>query len=115
MPAKPTRRPNTRQGIVGFQMPPEDVDPAVDRAFGAATAAIQRLEAGLRTRTLVVWDLVVGTNRVPHNLGRRPRHCHITPTVASAAFAYALTSADDKIATIDVVGLDQTGAGIAFE
>lgn len=96
-------------------MPPDTVDPAVDRAFGAATAAIQRLEAGMKPRSAVVVDLAIGENRVVHNLGRRPYHCHVTPTVASAAFAYALIAADERVATIDVVGIDQPGAGVVFE
>lgn len=95
-------------------MPAEGVDPAVDRFFGEQTAAIQRLEAQLRTRSLLTADLVVGTNRIPHRLGRRPFHAQITPTVASAAFAYGMIDADDTVAVIDVIGVDQPGAGIEF-
>jgi hypothetical protein len=116
VPARVLRRPVPRPGMVGVEMPAEGVDPAVDRANREATTAIQRLEAQQRARSLVVADLTIGTNRVLHRLGRRPSHCLITPTTASAAFAYALTSeTNSETAVIDVVGADQVGAGLVFE
>lgn len=97
-------------------MPAENVDPAVDRALSETTTSIQRLEALLRSSSAMVADLVIGTNRIQHGLGRRPFHCRVTPTVVSAAFAYALTAGtDDRVAVIEVVGADQPGAGLWFE
>lgn len=116
MAARNHTRPAPRQGLVGVGMPSEGVDPAIDRALSEVTAAVQRVEAQQRSRSLVQADLVVGTNRVLHKLGRRPVHCLITPTATSAAFAYSLTPATDaEIAVIDVVGVGQVGAGIIFE
>jgi hypothetical protein len=115
LPPKRLQRPLARENLV----PPSlgtDGDPATDRAISTLTSAIQRLEAQIRPRVSMVADLVVGTNRIAHGLGRRPVHCIITPTTASAAFAYALTGdTDEAVAVISVVGVDQVGAGVVFE
>lgn len=113
MPAKVVKRPPAAQGLVGIQMPAGTTDPAVDRFFGEQTAAIQRLEARL-TRSLFRTDLAVGANRVIHRLGRPPIGCTVTPTVADATFAWAMTEADDRVAVIVVVGVAQPNAGIEF-
>lgn len=115
MPLKAGKRPPTRPGHVGFQLPEEGVDPAVDRAISEASTSIQRLEAQLQPVSRVVVDLVVGINRIPHGLGKRPFHCRITPTVATIALAYALLpETTDLVAVIDMVGVDQPGAGVEF-
>jgi hypothetical protein len=58
--------------------------------------------------------LVVGSNRIVHNLGRKPIGATITPTVADASFAWALGSSDDRIAIITIVGVAQPKATIEF-
>lgn len=117
MPTRAQTRPGTRQGLIGTQaVSNEEIgDPVADRVIGVITEAVQRLEEAARNRSVMIVDLVIGDNRMRHLLGKRPRHCHITPTVCSAAFAYAITAADDVLVTITVVGADQPGAGLIFE
>lgn len=62
----------------------------------------------------VTVDLVVGDNLVPHRLGITPRRCDVTPTVADASFAWAMTARNERTATITVVGIDMPSAELEF-
>lgn len=115
MPAKAHKRPGTRPAHIPFDLPPDAVNPSVDRAISDMAGVVARLDSNQVTRVRLVLDLVVGANRVAHKLGKVPSHCLVTPTVADAGFAYALTAADKTIATITVIGVDQPGAGVIFE
>lgn len=89
-------------------------DQATQRALDAIGGAVQKLQSG-RERDVVRMDLVIGTNKVRHGLGRAPAGYTITPTVASAAFAHALDVAGpypDREVWITVIGADQPGARI---
>jgi hypothetical protein len=86
-----------------------------DRATATALGSIGRAVQGLqvqRARALVTFDLVVGTNRVPHGLGRAAVGYTITPTVADASFAHCLEEATDLEVWINVIGAAQPGAKI---
>lgn len=110
MGARKQSRPATKPALVA---PRVVSDPQSARAFdehSTAIAALERVSSQSSARLVV--DLVIGLNRVAHNLGRIPRHCSVTPTVCSAAFAYALVAATESTATIDVAGTDQAGAGV---
>lgn len=64
-------------------------DPKVERALSEMRSAVEALQAG-RQRDVVQVDLVVGTNKIRHGLGRDATGYAITPTVAAASFAHAL-------------------------
>lgn len=99
------KRPPTRSTLV----PGKVTDAATDRALDAVAAAVNRLE-GQTSRSAVVVDLAVGTNKVTHGLGRTPRGANVTPTVADATYAWALTSANERQVVITVIGAAQPGA-----
>jgi hypothetical protein len=105
MPATRVTRPKVRTALIGASV----ADPATDRALTDAGDAIARLEAS-GTRSAVVRDFAIGSNRVPHGLGRKPRGASLTPTVADAAFAWAMASADERFVVINVIGAAQPGA-----
>lgn len=115
MPPKALRRPGTRQALAGIAVG-DDVDPSIDRVTSEHTDAIQRLESQIPSRSRMVVDLVVGVNRIAHGLGRKPLYCAVTPTVATAAFGFALLATSDAVvAVVEVVGVDIPGAGVIFE
>lgn len=92
--------------------------PAVDdvgtqRAFDVVTDAVQALQAQ-RQRSHVVFDLVVGVNRVSTGLGRKAEGCNLTPTVADAMFSWSFDAVDDKIAIISVIGAAQPSCRLEF-
>jgi len=89
-------------------------DKQVTRAFQAVEQAVQQLQEP-RARSVVVADLIVGSNHVQHALGRSVLGYVLTPTVASAAFAHALDAANprpDREVWITVIGQAQPGARI---
>lgn len=107
MPAKRIARPRPRAAHIGSSV----ADVATDRALGELGVALSRVEArGQRSSTVV--DLAIGANRVTHGLGRIPKGANVTPTVADASFAWAMTAATDRTVTITVIGAAQPGAGI---
>ncbi len=109
MPAQRPIRPRTRPMLVA----PDVNDSATSRALADVSASVGELERnGTRSRTR--FDLVVGDNRITHGLGRVPFGANVTPTVADASFAWALTDADERTAIITVVGVDQPGAPLEF-
>lgn len=70
-------------------------DEATQRAIDVLTVAID--DARSRPRVVIEdVDLAIGTNKIPHGLGRRVVGCHVTPTTASAAFAYAIDKTNPR-------------------
>lgn len=89
-------------------------DPATQRALDAVTAAVVKLQAS-RERDQVTVDLIIGTNRVRHGLGRPAVGYTVTPTFLTIAFGHALAEGNshpDREIWIDVVGSDQFGAKV---
>jgi len=85
---------------------------STNRMVSAIADILPRLSR-LSDSTMTV-DLVIGDNQIVHNLGRKPEGVSITPSVATIAFAWAMTSADEKLATLSVVGSDMPSAGLRF-
>ena len=89
-------------------------DPQTARAIDQVGAAVQKLQS-TRDRAALTVDLVVGTNKVRHGLGRDVLGYTITPTVASAAFATAIDTTNPRPSLevwITVIGIDQPGARV---
>lgn len=89
-------------------------DPVTAAALTQVEQAIQRLQTG-RVRDVLRADLVVGTNKIRHGLGRSVTGFTLVPTVANASFASALNVANpspELEVWIDVVGIAQPGARI---
>lgn len=85
---------------------PSVKDSDSQRAFDALTDAVQALQTQ-RQRVPVIYDLVVGTNRVTTGLGRRAQGCTLTPTVTDAMFAWSFAVDDDRTVIITVIGAAQ--------
>jgi hypothetical protein len=75
---------------------------------------VEAARSSRRPRNAITVDLIIGDNRINHGLGVIPRGCGITPTVADASFAWAITARDDRQAIITVVGIAQPGATAEF-
>ncbi len=89
-------------------------DATTQRAFDVVVGAVQDLQAK-RKRDVVEADLVVGTNRVPHSLGRACEGYTLTPTTADATFAHAIDKTNprpDLEVWITVIGVAQDGATV---
>lgn len=89
-------------------------DPQVARAIDVVADAVQSLQQKA-DRVLVTADLVIGTNKVRHGLGRACRGYNVTPSVATIAFAHALNTTNprpDLEVWISVVGSDMPKAQI---
>ena len=89
-------------------------DPATARALQQTHTAVQALQAQ-RSRDFKVVNLVVGTNRVRHGLGRPVLGYTITPTFCTIAFGHALNLENphpELEVWIDVVGSDQDQARV---
>ena len=67
-------------------------DPDSARAFDIMIAAVQDLQAA-RNRDVVTFNLVVGTNRIAHGLGRPCLGYTLTKTVTDASFDHAIDTA----------------------
>lgn len=107
MPASVIRRPKARAALVGGSVE----DGATQRALDDVATAVNKLEqAGDRVSVAV--DLIIGDNRINHGLGRKPNGATLTPTVADASFAWAMTSADERQVVIEVIGAAQPGAEV---
>lgn len=66
-------------------------------------------------RVVVTANLVVGTNRIAHGLGRSCVGYTLTPTTANASFAHAINTTNprpDLEVWITVIGVAQTAATI---
>jgi hypothetical protein len=105
VPATTPKRPRSRDQMVAFAAnTPESIE--------AKTDELARLSVPQALRAQVTVDLVVGDNRVNHNLGRRPRHVSLMPTVADATFAWSVSSRDERQVVITVIGVDQPQASV---
>lgn len=105
MPASRPVRVSTRDQVVGHEASTPD---SIERAI----AELGRLMPQIASRSQFVADLVIGDNRVNHNLGRLPKHVTLMPTVADATFAWAVTSMTERQLVIEVAGAAQPGASI---
>ena len=110
MPATKPVRPMPRPRIV-TPAAGDDYNPLTQRQ---TTEGAQRAADQLRDRSGQVVSLAIGANVMNHNLGRKPSSVAITPTVADATWAWALTAADAGQATITCVGVAQPGAFVEF-
>lgn len=94
--------------------PPSVEDATTQRALDTLAAALQNLQARAQ-RVPVDVDLVVGTNRVQHDLGRAATGYTLTATVADATFAHCIDKSNpnpDREVWIVVVGVAQPGARV---
>jgi hypothetical protein len=76
--------------------------------------AVQQLQSP-RSRDVVTFDLVIGSNHVRHSLGRDVVGYSLTATVADASFAHAIDATNPipgREVWIDVIGAAQPGARI---
>lgn len=111
MGGQPPKRPIARRALLPVQVDDAKTQHAL-RELGDEVARLGQLNA--LDRQVVTVDLVVGTNKVNHGLGRRVRGYTLTPTVADATFAHALViagnSQPDRQVWISVIGVNQPGA-----
>lgn len=110
MPAAKPKRPTARPGIVPKGGDQSEAD--VSRSVGELARAVRQLEARAKDRVSVVVDLAVGANRIAHRLGRAPIGATVTPTVADATWAWALTVVGDRFVVITTVGVAQPNATV---
>jgi hypothetical protein len=99
--------PRTRAGL----MPIKVQDSATDRALDELATGVARMQS-VGDRIPITTDLAIGDNVISHGLGRIPNGVNLTPTVADATFAWALTSSDERKVVINVIGAAQPGAGL---
>lgn len=94
----------------------EQVIPTQVGSPESLSRAVSQLEDRARTierpRTVARVNLVVGTNRIAHGLGRMSVGAFVSPSVADASFAYSHAPDGDRIAVITVVGVAQPGATV---
>lgn len=109
MAARKVPRPVSRARVVEHHT---NNQAGVERMFDQLIGAADRSEP--TPRSVRVVDLAIGTNRVVTNLGRRAQGCTLTPTVASAAFAWSFAADGDKAAVITVIGAAQPACPIEF-
>ncbi len=99
--------------VAQVQVPAVD-DVATQRALDVLVGAVQSQQTG-RQRVTITFDLVVGTNKVRHGLGRSCTGYNVTPTTADATFAHAIdkTNPSPQLEVwITVVGIAQPSATI---
>lgn len=109
MPAKKPQRVRTRdQAFVANATTPEATERALDEVARILTGPLMSRERAV----LEDVSLVVGDNRINHNLGRKPRHVTLMPTVADATFAWAVTLRDDRQMVIAIIGVAQPHASL---
>jgi hypothetical protein len=106
MPAQRPRRPLTRQ----HQTAPVNGAEVTSFALRQVSNVAQRAADQLRDRVVLQRDLIVGDTVINHELGRTPSGVTITPSVASATWAWAIKSRSQTQLTITCVGVAQPGA-----
>lgn len=109
MAGRVAKAPRTVAGPAQVDVDDPKVQRAIDALRNLVEANARRSRAALRV------DLVVGTNKVPHGLGRAVEGYSLTPTVASVAFAHALDEDNprpDLEVWIEVIGVAQPRARI---
>lgn len=92
-----------------------DPDRATSAAIDQLTTEVARIGGlAVLSRQVIVTALVVGVNRINHGLRRPVRGYTLTPSVADASFAHALTTAGNTdprtCLLITVVGVAQPTA-----
>ena len=104
-------RPRARPGVVPTTIVGDSEEA---RQLGDLARSAQRLELRAQSRSTVRATLFVGRNSIVHNLGRVPSGFTVSPTVASAAFAAAISrdGTDARLIAIDVIGIAQPDATI---
>jgi hypothetical protein len=105
------RRPKAMRAVSRAPFVKVD-DPKIDRALDGLRGAVHEIQEQ-RSRDVVQVDLVIGTNKVRHGLGRAAMGYSLTPTVASAAFAHAIDRTNPRPEAecwIEVIGTAQPGA-----
>jgi hypothetical protein len=89
-------------------------DPAVmSRMLSELGDRVNQVDDAHAQRFQIVASLIVGTNKIPHGLGRRFVGYTLTPTVADATFAHAIAPGNphpDREVWITVVGVAQPNA-----
>jgi hypothetical protein len=120
MPARKARQIRPALRIVTPDTGPADGSgDATERAVTELGRAVDLLVTAPILQLLVA-DLVVGLNRVPHALGRAPRSLTVTPTVASSSFSAAYDPGRDgnpaphREVWITLTGVAQPRAQILF-
>jgi hypothetical protein len=110
MAGRAIRRPSSFRTLGPVQVD----DPQTARALDQVSDAVQSLQAS-RSRVVVTQDLVIGTNKVRHGLGRAAAGYTLVATVADAAFAHAISDSNprpDLEVWVTVVGAAQPGARV---
>lgn len=107
MPASKPKRARPIDQLVDFH---SDTPEASERRMDEIARLVQLQASTARVRIDV--DLIVGENRINHNLGRMPRHVTLMPTTADASFAWAVVSKDERQLVVSVVGVAQPGASL---
>lgn len=105
--------PAKRQQLLIGTLTGDDSD-VTSRLVSELAANAQAQQRSISGRSSVTFDLKVGVNVMNHGLDGKPRGVTVSPTVADATFAYAMTKADDKQATVTVLNVAQPGAGLEF-
>ena len=109
MPAARAQRPRPRAQVIAHEV---GTPAATERMVAQLSEQVERQERPYRSSVTV--NLVVGTNRVVHGLGRVPKGATLTPSEANLNFAWGITSADERIAVIAVVGSDMPRVVMEF-
>ena len=105
------RKPIPPRPVARVQIASVD-DPNTSLALDTLASAVQGLQE-IERRVSVSFDLVVGTNKIAHGLGRPCKGYTITPTTADATFAHAIDNTNtrkDLEVWITVVGVSQNDA-----
>jgi hypothetical protein len=110
---------------VGTEKPPRPLagglrnrtgDTPTNRALEAMAEQIRVLEARTPIRVTRLVDLAVGINKINHGLGRPVVGVSITPTEASAGFAWCLITAGntqpERQVWIEVQGIPMSQAPV---
>ena len=104
-----------RASPVARVQPPAVADSATQRAIDVLAGALQDQQSKRQYDVVQNVDLVVGTNKVTHGLGRACVGYNLTATVADATFAHAIDTDNthpEREVWITVVGVDQPAATI---
>jgi hypothetical protein len=95
---------------------PRAADVATDRVIDALKERVRVLEQRTPTRQTIRVDLALGINTVEHGLGRPVAGVHVTPTEASAGFAWALIESGnphpERLVLIEVSGIPMLAAPV---
>lgn len=106
------RRPIAQRAIVPASTSVSKEGPSLDIAIGDMRLAIERLRDEQYTYTDV--DLVIGTNKVSHGLGKRPVRVEVMPYEADDLFAWGFNPGQpdnpipERVAEIEVIGVAMT-------